>query len=61
VPSRTRLERLGKSEEWLHDQNRGVERSKIATKIRSKLEVLKWDKVKMVLVVKYPLKYASSK
>jgi hypothetical protein len=43
------LERLGKREELLHDQNRGAERSKIATKVRSRLEALKWDRVKIVL------------
>jgi hypothetical protein len=50
MPSRRRLERLGKREEWLHDQNGGAEKSKIATKIRSRLEVLKRDEVKVVLV-----------
>jgi hypothetical protein len=52
VPSRRRLERLGKIEEWLHDQNKGAEKSKIATKIRDRLEVLKRDGVKIVSVVK---------
>jgi hypothetical protein len=52
VPSRRRLERLGKIEEWLHDQNKGAEKSKIATKIRNRLEVLKRDGVKIVSVVK---------
>jgi hypothetical protein len=33
IPSRTRLEILGKGEEWLHDRKRGAERSKIAAKI----------------------------
>jgi hypothetical protein len=50
VPSKTRLVRLGKREECLRDQHRGVERSKIATNIRSRLEVLKRDIVKIVLV-----------
>jgi hypothetical protein len=45
------LERLEKREEWLHDQNGGAAKSKIAAKIR-RLEVLKRDKVKIVLVVK---------
>jgi hypothetical protein len=49
IPSRRRLERLGKREEWLHDQNGGVEKRKIATKVRSRLEVLKRDRVKIVL------------
>jgi hypothetical protein len=52
VPSRRRLERLGKIEEWLQDQNKGAEKSKIATKIRNRLEVLKRDGVKIVSVVK---------
>jgi hypothetical protein len=34
----------------LHDQNIGAKRSKIATKISSKLEVLKRDRVKIILV-----------
>jgi hypothetical protein len=49
------LERIGKirkKEEWLHDQNRGAKRSKIATKIRSRLDVLKTGRVKIVLFVK---------
>jgi hypothetical protein len=50
VPSKRRLERLGKIEEWLHNQNRGVEKSKIETKIRTRLEVSKRDEVKIVLV-----------
>jgi hypothetical protein len=45
VPSRRRLKRLGKIEEWLHNQNGGAEK-KIAIKIRSRLEVLKRDRVK---------------
>jgi hypothetical protein len=44
------LERLGKRREWLHDQNGGAAKSKIATKVRSRLEVLKRDGVKIVLV-----------
>jgi hypothetical protein len=36
----------------LHDQNIGAERNKIATKIRSRLEVLKRGGEKIVLVVK---------
>jgi hypothetical protein len=32
---------LGKREEWLHDQNGGAEKSKIETKIRNRLDVLK--------------------
>jgi hypothetical protein len=34
----------------LHDQNSGAEKNKIATKIRSRLEVLKRGEVKIVLV-----------
>jgi hypothetical protein len=34
----------------LLDQNRGVEKSKIATKIRNRLDILKSDRVKIVLV-----------
>jgi hypothetical protein len=49
VPSRKRLERLGKREELLCDQNGGAKKSKIATKVRGRLEVLKRDKVKIVL------------
>jgi hypothetical protein len=52
VPSRRRLERLEKGEEWLHDQNRGVKMRKVATKVRSRLGVLKRDRVKIILVVK---------
>jgi hypothetical protein len=52
VPSRRRLERLGKGEEWLHDQNRGAEKRKVATKVRSRLGVLKRHRVKIILVVK---------
>jgi hypothetical protein len=36
----------------LHDQNRGIDKRKVATKIRDRLEVLKRDRVKIVLVVK---------
>jgi hypothetical protein len=50
VPSRTRLERLGKREEWLQNLNRSAERSKIATKISGRLDVLRRDRVKIVLV-----------
>jgi hypothetical protein len=46
------LEQLGKRKEWLHDQNGGAEKSKIATKIRSRLDVLKMDEVQIILVVK---------
>jgi hypothetical protein len=52
VPSRKGLKRLGKREEWLHDQNRAAEKSEIAAKIRSRLEVLKRGEVKIVLVIK---------
>jgi hypothetical protein len=45
-----RLEPLGKRKEWLHNQNGGAERSKIATKIRSRAVVLKRVRVKIVLV-----------
>jgi hypothetical protein len=41
---------LGKREEWLHDQNRCAKKRKVATKIRSRLEILKRDRVKIVLV-----------
>jgi hypothetical protein len=34
----------------LHDQNRGVERSKIAAKISSRPDILKRDRVKIILV-----------
>jgi hypothetical protein len=50
LPSKRRLEQQGKREEWLHDQNRGVEKSKIETKIRYRLKVLKRGRVKIVLV-----------
>jgi hypothetical protein len=50
VPSRKRLERLGKTKELLCGQNGGSKKSKIATKVRSRIEVLKRDKVKIVLV-----------
>jgi hypothetical protein len=52
VPSREGLERLGKREEWKQEQNRGAEKRKVATKIRSILEVLKRERerVKIVLV-----------
>jgi hypothetical protein len=36
----------------LHDQNRGVEKRKVAIKIRDRLEVLKRDRAKIVFVVK---------
>jgi hypothetical protein len=36
----------------LHDQNGGAEKRKVATKIRSRLEVLKMDRVKIVLLIK---------
>jgi hypothetical protein len=36
----------------LLDQNRGVVKSKIATKIRSRLDILKRDRIKIVLVCK---------
>jgi hypothetical protein len=36
----------------LHDQNRAAEKSEIAAKIRSRLEVLKRGEVKIVLVIK---------
>jgi hypothetical protein len=52
MPSRKGLERLGKRGEWLHDQKIGAERSNIAKKIRSILEFLKRDRVKIVLVCK---------
>jgi hypothetical protein len=44
------LERLGEKEEWLHGQNGGAEKRKVATKIRSRLEVSKRDGVKIVLI-----------
>jgi hypothetical protein len=34
----------------LQDQNSGAEKNKIATKIRSRLEVLKWGDVKIVWI-----------
>jgi hypothetical protein len=34
----------------LHDQNGGAEKSKIATKIRSRVDVLKRDRVQIILV-----------
>jgi hypothetical protein len=34
----------------LLDQNRGAEKSKIATKIRDRLDILNRDRVKIVLV-----------
>jgi hypothetical protein len=45
------LEKIGnirKREEWLHDQNGGAKKSKIETKIRSRLEVLKRGGVKII-------------
>jgi hypothetical protein len=50
VPSRKKIEKIWKREEWLLDQNRGAEKSKIATKIRSRLDILKRDRVKIVLL-----------
>jgi len=41
-------------------QSRGAKKSKIAGKISSRLEVLKRDRVKIVSVWKYPLKYDPS-
>jgi hypothetical protein len=52
VPHRRRLERSGKVEEWLPDQNRGAEKRKVATKVRSRLGVLNRDRVKIILFVK---------
>jgi hypothetical protein len=52
MPSKRRLKRLGKRKEWLHDQSGGAKKSKIETKIRNRLEVLKRDRVKIILVVK---------
>jgi hypothetical protein len=40
----------------LHDQNRGAERYKIATKIRSRLDVLKRDRVKINFGLKIAFK-----
>jgi hypothetical protein len=37
-------------EEWWLDQNRGAKKSKIATKIRSRLDILKRARVKIVLL-----------
>jgi hypothetical protein len=54
MPSRRRLEQLGKRKEWWDTQNGGAEMSKIETKIINRLEVLKRDRVKIILVVKYP-------
>jgi hypothetical protein len=34
----------------MYNQNGGAEKSKIATKMRSRLEILKRDRVKIVLV-----------
>jgi hypothetical protein len=45
-----KIEKIWKREEWLLDQNRDVEKSKIATKIRSGLDILKRDRVKIVLL-----------
>jgi hypothetical protein len=36
----------------LHDQKRGAEKRKVATKVRSRLGVLKRDRMKIILVVK---------
>jgi hypothetical protein len=52
VPSRRRLERLGKGEELLPDQNRGGEKRKVATKVRSRLGVLNRDRVKIIWFIK---------
>jgi hypothetical protein len=54
-PYACHLEKIGrirKRKEWLHYQNRGVEKSKIVTKIRSRLDVLKKDRVKISLFAK---------
>jgi hypothetical protein len=50
MPCRKGLKRLGKRWEWLHDQNEGAKKKEVATKIRSRLEVLKRGEVKIVLV-----------
>jgi hypothetical protein len=50
APSSKRLESLGKREKWLHDQNGGAEKSKIETKIRNSLDVLKMDRVKKLVI-----------
>jgi hypothetical protein len=47
---RLRFRYLGTGYDRLHDQNGGAEKSKIATKIRSRVDVLKRDRVKIVLV-----------
>jgi hypothetical protein len=52
VPSIKDWKDLKKREEWLHDQNGGAKKSKVATKIRSRLKVLKRGEVKIILVVK---------
>jgi hypothetical protein len=36
----------------MHDQNRGAEKRNVVTKIKSRLDVLKMDKLKIVLVIK---------
>jgi hypothetical protein len=38
------------SKEWWVNQNRGAKKSKIATKIRSRPDIMKRDRVKIVLV-----------
>jgi hypothetical protein len=44
TPSRRRLKRM------VLNQNRGAEKSKIAAKIRNRLDILKRDRVKIVLL-----------
>jgi hypothetical protein len=44
-----KIETVRKRDEWLLNQNRGAKKSKIATKIRSRLDILKRDRVKIVL------------
>jgi hypothetical protein len=44
-----KTENIRKREEWLLNQNKSAKKSKIATKIRSRLKVLKRGEVKIVL------------
>jgi hypothetical protein len=45
-----KIEKIRKREEWLHDQNGGAKKSKIATKMRSILDVFNRERVKKLVV-----------
>jgi hypothetical protein len=50
VPCRKGLKRLEKEKNGCSTQNRGAKTNMIASKIRSRLDILKRDRVKIVLV-----------